>query len=106
MTTCSTHVLDAALGTPAAGLSLALTDEAGGTIASATTDTDGRVSFEAELSGGIYAVTYSTGPWFAAAGRSTLFPAVDVVFEVDPAERHYHVALLLSPYSYTTYRGS
>ncbi|MEO6511484.1 MAG: hydroxyisourate hydrolase [Nocardioides sp.] len=106
MTTCSTHVLDAALGTPASGLSLALSDVAGATVATAMTDGDGRVSFEADLPGGVYAITFSTGPWFASAGRSTLFPAVEVVFEVDPAERHYHVALLLSPYSYTTYRGS
>lgn len=106
MTTCSTHVLDAALGTPASGLSLALTDEAGETLATGMTDADGRVSLEADLPGGVYAITYSTGQWFASAGRRTLFPAVDVVFEVDPAERHYHVALLLSPFSYTTYRGS
>jgi 5-hydroxyisourate hydrolase len=50
-------------------------------------------------------LVFGTGPWFAAAGRETLYPSVDVVFGVEEGE-HYHVALLLGPYSYTTYRGS
>lgn len=106
MTTLSTHVLDAALGVPAAGLALTLAATDGTELETAVTDVDGRVRFEATLAGGGHALTFATGPWFAAAGRSTFFPAVDVVFDVDPDERHYHVALLLSPFSYTTYRGS
>jgi 5-hydroxyisourate hydrolase len=105
MSTCSTHVLDAALGVPAAGLALALTDGEGETIATATTDDDGRVRFDRDLDAGTHVIIFGTGPWFEAAGRSTFYPSVDVVFAVG-ADEHYHVALLLGPYSYTTYRGS
>jgi 5-hydroxyisourate hydrolase len=104
VTTCSTHALDAALGRPAAGIDVVLTGA--GVRETATTDTDGRVRFAAELAPGPYAVTFATGPWFASAERTTFFPEVAVAFEVAPGEQHYHVALLLSPFSYTTYRGS
>lgn len=105
MSSCSTHVLDSALGVPAAGLSLALTDGNGNQVARATTDSDGRVRFDNDLEAGTHVIIFGTGPWFEAAGRATFFPTVDVVFEVE-ADQHYHVALLLGPYSYTTYRGS
>lgn len=105
-TTLSTHVLDVALGRPAEGLALTLADVAGAELETAVTDADGRVRFETVLDAGVHAITFATGPWFAAAGRATFYPAVDVVFEVDAGEPHYHVALLLSPWSYTTYRGS
>ena len=105
MTTLSTHVLDAALGRPAAGLSLVLTRD-GDPVTGGVTDGDGRVRFDGELAPGVHTITFATGPWFAAAERDTFFPEVSVAFEVDPAQSHYHVALLLSPFSYTTYRGS
>lgn len=106
MTTCSSHVLDAALGRPAAGLALTLTDADGTTVAEAATDLDGRVRFGAELSPGRHRVQAETGAWFGAQDRPTLFPQVTLDFTVEAGQEHYHVALLLSPFSYTTYRGS
>jgi 5-hydroxyisourate hydrolase len=106
MTTCSTHVLDAALGIPAAALTITLYDQQGRLMTTATTDADGRVGFDLELGAGTYSVIFDSGGYFAAAERDTFYPEVAVSFTVDPAQSHYHVALLLSPYSYTTYRGS
>lgn len=104
MTTVSTHVLDAALGRPAAGLELILVspDDSART---ATTDADGRVRFEGEVLPGSHTLTFATGPWFAEQDRETFFPEVSVGFTATAGE-HHHVALLLSPFSYTTYRGS
>ncbi|MDF9716812.1 hydroxyisourate hydrolase [Nocardioides sp. ChNu-99] len=113
MTTCSTHVLDAARGVPAAGLKVTLADAAGTALAHATTDTDGRVSWPdalrraggpTELGPATYQLRFATGPWFTAAGRATFFPRVELTVAL--AGPHVHVALLLSPYSYTTYKGS
>jgi 5-hydroxyisourate hydrolase len=104
MTTCSTHVLDVALGRPAVGMRAYL-GTADGVIAEGVTDADGRVRFDTVLAVGAHTITFETGEWFAAAGRATFFPAVGLAFTVE-ADEHYHVPLLLSPYSYTTYRGS
>ena len=103
MTTVSTHVLDAALGQPAAGLALYLTlpDDSART---ATTDADGRVRFDGEVPPGPHILTFATGPWFAAAGRETFYPEVVVTVTLDGG--HVHLPLLLSPYAYSTYRGS
>ncbi|WP_121255031.1 hydroxyisourate hydrolase [Nocardioides ferulae] len=108
MTTCSTHVLDAALGVPAAGLAVGLAGPDGDPLAEAVTDADGRVRFDADLAPGTHTLTFATGAWFAAAGRETFHPEVRVAFAVadHPAQPHHHVALLLSPFAYTTYRGS
>lgn len=106
MTTLSTHALDSALGRPAAGLDVALTGPDGAHLAAAVTDTDGRVRFEAPVAGGLHRLTFATGSWFAAADRATLYPEVVLSFDVDATQEHYHVALLLGPWSYTTYRGS
>lgn len=105
MTTLSTHVLDSALGAPAAGVALTLRGPDGATVP-ATTDADGRVRFEAPVAGGTHVLTFDTGTWFAAADRPTFYPEVVLTFAVDAGEEHYHVALLLGPFSYTTYRGS
>lgn len=106
MTTLSTHVLDAALGRPAAGLPVELLDAAGTVLEQAVTDDDGRIRFTTTVVAGDHGVRFATGPWFAEAGRDTFFPHVAVAFGVVPGQEHYHVALLLSPFSYTTYRGS
>jgi 5-hydroxyisourate hydrolase len=103
-TTFSTHVLDAALGRPAAGLDVVLTLPDGSTQ-TGTTDADGRLRVDAELPAGVATVTFATGDWFAARGRDTFFPAVPVTVRLTAGE-HHHVALLLSPFAYTTYRGS
>jgi 5-hydroxyisourate hydrolase len=104
MSTLSTHVLDAALGRPAAGMDVVLTRPDGSTTA-LRTDDDGRARVDAELPAGEHALRFATGPWFAAQQRDTFFPAVTVTV-VLPDGEHTHVALLLSPFAYTTYRGS
>ncbi|WP_370248680.1 hydroxyisourate hydrolase [Nocardioides sp.] len=113
--TLSTHVLDAAQGRPAVGIEVAVLAAAGEeALAHAVTDDDGRVRFPDDtLPGpGTYRLVFATGPWFAAADRPTLFPAVELVVQlgtepdIEPARPHHHVALLLSPFAYTTYRGS
>ena len=105
MSTLSTHVLDAAFGVPAAGLVVALIGPDAEELAVRATDADGRVRFDLDLAPGGYGLYFDTGPWFAAARRDTFFPGVSLAFAVG-GDEHYHVALLLSPYSYTTYRGS
>lgn len=109
MTTCSTHVLDAALGRPAAGMTVSLTTGSGQPVATAVTDADGRVRFDADLDAGVddghHRLTFASGPWFAAQERETFFPEVTVSFTVTAGE-HHHVAVLLSPFAHTTYRGS
>lgn len=104
--TCSTHVLDAALGRPAAGMRVHLGDPGGGYVEHAVTDADGRVRFATTLAPGSHTLTFETGEWFTAQQRPTFFPVVGLMFHVEAGQPHHHVALLLSPYSYTTYRGS
>ncbi len=106
MSTCSTHVLDAALGVPGSGLQVALFDPEGRLLSTATTDDDGRIRFDSDLGEGTHGLVFETGTWFAAAGRDTFYPQIAVSFAIDPEHGHHHVALLLSPFSYTTYRGS
>ncbi|MDZ5621810.1 hydroxyisourate hydrolase [Nocardioides sp. HM23] len=106
MSTCSTHVLDAALGRPGAGVAVLLATADGTPIAAAETDGDGRARFDVDLRPGHYELTFATGTWFADQGLETFYPAVAIRFTVTEGEPHYHVALLLSPFSYTTYRGS
>src|SRR4029077_6313156 len=74
----------------------------------ATTDADGRVrdAFAVVPAAGRYRLTFATGAWFAARGVECFHPEVTVVFEVRDAARHHHVPLLLSPFGYSTYRGS
>jgi 5-hydroxyisourate hydrolase len=105
MSTLSTHVLDAALGVPAAGLVVALIGPDAAELGVLATSVDGRVRFDLDLAPGGYGLYFDTGPWFAASGRDTFFPGVSLAFAVN-GDEHYHVALLLSPYSYTTYKGS
>lgn len=104
MTTVSTHVLDAALGRPAADLEVTLRLPDGGTR-TGRTDADGRADLPGELSPGVHTLGFATGPWFAAQERETFYPEVTVSFSVSAGE-HHHVAVLLSPFAYTTYRGS
>jgi 5-hydroxyisourate hydrolase len=104
MSTVSTHVLDAALGRPAAGIDVVLTLPDGSTAA-LRTDDDGRARMDAELPPGEHTLRFATGPWFAAQQRDTFYPSVTVSFSLPDGE-HAHVALLLSQFAYTTYRGS
>jgi 5-hydroxyisourate hydrolase len=109
----STHVLDLALGRPAAGVPVrleALRDGAWAPLAEAATNADGRVARllpeGAALVPGDYRLTFDTAAYFAARGGESFYPAVAVAFTVRDAAQHYHVPLLLSPFGYSTYRGS
>ena len=112
--TVSTHVLDTGLGTPACGIRVVLEriDEHGdvSSLGTGVTDEDGRLRHllapGTELVNGTYRLRFDTASYFAAAQRDTLYPEVTVVFRVTGATQHYHVPLLLSPFGYTTYRGS
>ena len=108
MSFLSAHVLDTTAGTPARDVELTLTDDAGAEIATAVTDADGRASElgPQTLDPGAYRITFATGAYFAARRQATFFPRVTVDFTVEAGEEHYHVPLLLSPFAYSTYRGS
>ncbi|MFF2557880.1 hydroxyisourate hydrolase [Nocardia sp. NPDC058058] len=105
MSTLSTHVLDAVLGTPAADVTVTLFDWDGTELAAGRTDADGRIGALAELPIGDYRLRFGTGGYFTAQGIDAFYPEVIIAFTVT-GERHYHVPLLLSPFAYSTYRGS
>ena len=107
MSQITTHILDAALGLPAAGVDVALGGPDGAIIAMSSTDADGRVMDLGPdaLPAGDYQLEFATGAYFAASGRTTFYPRVVIGFVVKDAA-HYHVPLLLSPFAYSTYRGS
>ena len=102
------HVLDAARGTPAQGLSIELSDTDGTAVARSVTDEHGRVSSlgPSELTPGTYRLTFDTGAYFAAQNTECFHPEVVVTFEITAPDQHYHIPLLLSPFAFTTYRGS
>ena len=114
MSRISTHVLDTAKGKPASGVPVRLErqDSSGKwfSLGSGQTDQDGRCAQllpdGAPLTGGVYRLTFDTGNYFAACGVEGLYPAVEILFRVKSGESHFHIPLLLSPNSYTTYRGS
>jgi 5-hydroxyisourate hydrolase len=102
----STHVLDAVAGRPAVGIAVRLL--AGDTVvAEGVTDDDGRCRLAAgATAAGTHRLVFGTGAWFAAREVATFYPEVTLTFTVvDPAQ-HHHVPLLLSPFAYSTYRGS
>jgi 5-hydroxyisourate hydrolase len=103
MSSLSTHILDATSGRPAAGVAVRLEGADGGVIAEATTDADGRVGkLAVDLDTGVYRLVFDTGAYFP----QTFYPEVVVTFRADGPGQHYHVPLLLSPFAYSTYRGS
>lgn len=108
----TTHVLDVARGRPAAGVGVLLsvrTGEGWREIGRAATDADGRVeSFPdaGPLAAGIHRLRFETGDWFRGQGLQGFWPKVEIAFEVTVPAEHHHVPLLLSPYGYSTYRGS
>ncbi|MEV6359067.1 hydroxyisourate hydrolase [Nocardia asteroides] len=105
MTGLSTHVLDAVRGVPAAGVAVLLT-RGDQRLAEALTDADGRVKeLAAGLNPGDYRLFFDTGSYFAAQGIETFYPEVCVAFTVG-GQAHLHVPLLLSPFAFSTYRGS
>jgi 5-hydroxyisourate hydrolase len=115
MSLITTHILDIAQGKPAAGVAVVLEQRGDGDtwteLGRGTSNADGRVNSlltdTAILTPGVYRLRFATGPYFAAAGVRGLYPEVQVIIQLEPpVGLHYHIPLLLSPYGYSTYRGS
>ena len=114
MSAITTHILDTATGKPGAGIPVVLerrSHNAGWQkIADGTTDGDGRVndllSPDNIFSEGHYRLSFELGPYFLLQGVECFFPQVNISFVVKDASQHYHVPLLMSPFGYSTYRGS
>jgi 5-hydroxyisourate hydrolase len=108
MSTVSTHVLDNALGRPAAGVGVRLESADGTAIASERTDADGRIADlgPSDLAAGTYRLVFDTDGYFAATGQPVFYPEVVIAFAIGDPFEHYHVPLLLAPFAYSTYRGS
>lgn len=107
----TTHVLDTGTGRPAVGVSARLerqTPDGWQKLAEGTTDDDGRITSlgPEALEAGTYRIDFETGSYFAAANTETFFPSVSLIFELTDPAQHYHVPLLISPFAYSTYRGS
>jgi 5-hydroxyisourate hydrolase len=113
MSPITTHVLDTAIGQPAVGLDVTLDLlEADGhftRLAQRCTDTNGRIADllpAGALLPRTYRLTFDTGPYFLASSRPMFYPYVKVIFTVQNAAEHFHIPLLLSPFGYSTYRGT
>jgi|SRR5262252_9590865 len=109
----TTHVLDTSHGRPAQGVPVTLEIEAAGRwtqIGSGETNADGRITDlvppETNLAAGVYRLIFDTGKYFANRQVETFYPHVTIVFQLPDPAQHYHVPLLLSPFGYSTYRGS
>ena len=113
MTTISTHVLDTARGMPARGIRVTLQRSAGADawddLAMGSTNADGRipdfVPKDVTLTEGIYRMRFDVSAYFSEHETKSFYPYIEVVFELGN-EGHYHVPLLLSPWGFSTYRGS
>ena len=113
MSGITTHVLDISRGRPAAGVPVTLETEAAGgwqLAGRGMTNADGRVAdllaADSAIASGTYRLTFDTGKYFADHNLEAFYPQVTVVFKIENADQHYHVPLLLSPFGYSTYRGS
>ncbi|MGB0033864.1 MAG: hydroxyisourate hydrolase [Candidatus Acidiferrales bacterium] len=112
MSQITTHVLDVSLGRPAAGLPVILEiEKAGGwkELSRGATDGDGRLRHlvaPGSLVEGTYRLTFETRAYFESRKIAGLYPQISVVFQVRDAKETYHIPLLLSPFGYSTYRGS
>jgi 5-hydroxyisourate hydrolase len=113
MSAITTHILDVSAGRPAAGVDVLLErfdSDTWRTMGRGASDPDGRVRalmpLDAILVAATYRLTYNTGAYFDRLGVKSFYPLVTVVFETESGESHYHVPLLLSPFGYSTYRGS
>jgi 5-hydroxyisourate hydrolase len=111
--TVTTQVLDLARGRPASGVTVVLERNDGAedwrVMVKGETDADGRVknlTTASSLLPGLYRLTFGTATYFERVGVKVFYPQVIVVFETAPGEAHYHLPLSLSPFGYTTHRGS
>jgi 5-hydroxyisourate hydrolase len=109
MSAITTHVLDTSRGLPAAGVEVRL-ERGGSVIAGGRTDQDGRLRTLLDEgvtpATGLYRLVFETGTYFQRQGKESFYPCIAVDFEVREAGDHYHVPLLVSPFGYSTYRGS
>lgn len=111
MSSITTHVLDTAIGRPASGIALILAKSGGDgwvTIGRGTTDIDGRCKTllkDGKLKKGAYRLTFGVASYFKRTRQTAFYPSVSIIFTVRDS-RHHHVPLLLSPWGYSTYRGS
>jgi 5-hydroxyisourate hydrolase len=105
----STHVLDATTGRPASAVGVVVEAWADGSWqrrGSGRTNDDGRINELGDPGAGVHRISFATGAYFARSGTQGFYPEVTITFEiVDPAA-HHHVPLLLSPYAFSTYRGT
>jgi len=113
MSAITTHVLDTARGRPGAGLPVTLEVEAAGgwkLVGKGTTNADGRISDlvpnETAIEAGVYRLIFDTARYFANNNVDAFYPQVTIVFKIQNPAQHFHVPLLLSPFGYSTYRGS
>jgi len=113
MSAITTHVLDTARGRPAAGVPVTLEVEAAGgwtMLGKGKTNADGRVSDlvpdETAIQAGVYRLIFDTARYFANNSVDAFYPQVTIIFKIENPDQHYHVPLLLSPFGYSTYRGS
>lgn len=109
----SVHVLNLENGLPSPGINVTLEKHVGQNwqpLAEGTTNAQGRIAelFPARqpFEAGEYRVVFKTGDYYKNAGHETFFPEIPVIFEVKQADQHYHIPLLLSPFGFSTYRGS
>ena len=110
----TTHVLDISVGKAAQGVPVQLdrSDGKGGwkTLKAATTNADGRVEDLMErgsrAEAGVYRLTFGIRAYFAGRGVGTFYPEASIIFEITQPAEHHHVPLLLSPFGYSTYRGT
>jgi 5-hydroxyisourate hydrolase len=114
MATISTHVLDTSRGRPAGGIEISLerlnAGEGWSPLSRGITDDDGRVKqfvlTEPQLGPGTYRLVFSVEKYFDGLQQQTFYPEVTVTFLIEGGAEHYHVPLLISPFGYSTYRGS
>lgn len=112
MSQITTHVLDTARGVPAAGIAITLSELADNqwrTIGSGITNSDGRLpelSPTGPMPAGTYRMRFDTQDYLEQQTGDAFYPYAEVVFRIDGDGQHYHIPLLLSPYGYSTYRGS
>ena len=106
----SSHILDTHLGKPAAHVLVNLRDEQDTILATVATNQDGRITSEAlglnQLALGHYSLEFFTMDYFKSLNLNSFFPKVVIYFSVDNLNEHYHIPLLISPFAYSTYRGS
>ena len=112
MSPITTHVLDTSLGQPAEGVVVTLSrieDDSAIAVGHGVTNADGRVTSllpPDRFAAGVYRLTFETTAYFASSHRESFYPRIEITFHVADPSDHYHVPLLVSPFGYSTYRGS